>query len=91
MCFCRGSYFYECLYPCLMRAIVKMLPSTNDEMPITQDTLDGSKMDIVPCFCHPVDMLCEDGGCELTIITRYSVAWRNPKSSYPFSLSNTHR
>lgn len=63
MCFCRGSYFYECLYPCLMRAIVKMLPSTNDEMPITQDTLDGSKMDIVPCFCHPVDMLCEDGGC----------------------------
>lgn len=41
----------------------------------------------MPTFCHTVDMLSDVGNYELTIITRFSVAWGNLKSSYPFSHS----
>lgn len=58
-----------------------------DHRPTTQVILDGSTMDIEPCLFFLGDMLCPGGGCELTIIARFSVAWGKFRKLLPILTS----
>ena len=58
-----------------------------DYRPIKEVIVGNATMDVEPKFCYLGDMLCADGGCELAVITRCSVAWGKFKKLLPILTS----
>ena len=47
-----------------------------DGRPQREVQVEPDKLEVVPSFCYPGDMLSADGGCELSITTRLKTAWK---------------
>ena len=60
---------------------------------ITEVTVGGEKLEMVPSFCFPGDCLYSGGGCELTTITRCRVTWGkfNVLTSRSFPITSRRR
>ena len=61
--------------------VVRVTAHPIDSRPINEVFVDKVKMDVVPSFCYPGDILYAGGGCDLAVTTRCSVAWPSYRTS----------
>ena len=54
---------------------------------MTHVSVDGTPLEVVPCFCYLGDMLSAGGGCDLAINVRCQTAWDKFRQLLPLFTS----